>query len=183
MDRGRRGFLTKLVGVAGAAVVPIPGTALSDTANLRTTHESKRVFGRDPFGTRDRATDEPVPKQDYGLMVQSDTYSPNPDLTRLRHDGAVADRTGTTSVYVRAWIDEEVYGIRDPHTGVINRQRQDIVSRAFAEAVIAADRIMTPTLKILRNGALREQAMKAGIAVPHEAADTGKSSRSIPEWP
>jgi hypothetical protein len=166
MDRGRRGFLTKLVGVAGAAVVPIPGTALSDTANLRTTHESKRVFGRDPFGTRDRATDEPVPKQDYGLMVQSDTYSPNPDLTRLRHDGAVADRTGTTSVYVRAWIDEEVYGIRDPHTGVI-----------------AADRIMTPTLKILRNGALREQAMKAGIAVPHEAADTGKSSRSIPEWP
>jgi hypothetical protein len=153
----RRDFLKRLgIGVTGSLVTPMPGTALAEP-NVSTTDRS--------VNTRQRATDEPAPKADYGLQVKSDYYAPNPDLTRVRSDGSVGPDTSSTFIYLKGWIDEEAYGIVNAHGEVDEAKRQQL-SEAFGAALIAADRIMSPALRIMRQSALRAKVLQAGVELP-----------------
>ena len=153
MDRGRRSFLQRfgLAGVAGAAALsPLPYTQLDD-------RPIDRSLDRD-VNLRERATDDPQPKQDYGLQIEVDTYRPNPDLERISWDGNVTDRSGTTSLYIRGWIDEEVYGMQ-------NEAARAVFARELAECTLITRERMGRVMAAMRRGQLEAKAKAAAGGV------------------
>lgn len=158
----RRGFLKNFgIGASGAAIAALPGTVLAEPTTI---DPSAPVSERD-VAARTRATDEPQPKADYGLIVTTDHYVPNPDATRMQSAGNVTPRNGDTDVYVRAWIDEEVYGIVNAE-GMIDLSARQRLTDAFTRATIAADHIMAPALLSLRQAALAKKFPQAMIERP-----------------
>ena len=131
----RRGFLSWLgLGTIGAVstLTPTPGSILD--------------LSRDPIHRerqRLRATDEPQPRQDYGLQIKVDSFIPNPDPNRRYSFGNATDRAGDTWLYLRGWIDEEVYGLQDEEV-------RRVFSQALATCLMNVKMDMEPLMADLR---------------------------------